>query len=133
MKKTSKWILFIGCIGLLYLLTYLIFIKTSSGDPLFGMIPEVVVYIIPVYFITSIFVEILFTETPNRNLISSVIKALILLLSFLVFGGIYWIFYKYIIVANQLENSFLGSKSDFIFIGLMVFFGIKFSNKLYSK
>lgn len=133
MKRTSKWVLFIACVGLLYLLTYLIFLKTSSGDPLFGMIPEVVVYIIPVYFITSIFIEILVTETPNKNLISSVMKALILLFSFLVFGGIYWIFYQYIIVANQIENSFLGSNSDFIFIGLIVFFGIKFSNKLYSK
>ena len=133
MKRTSKWVLFIAYVGLLYLLTYLIFLKTSSGDPLFGMIPEVVVYIIPVYFITSIFIEILVTETPNKNLISSVMKALILLFSFLVFGGIYWIFYQYIIVANQIENSFLGSNSDFIFIGLIVFFGIKFSNKLYSK
>lgn len=132
MKRTSKWVLFIAYVGLLYLLTYLIFLKTSSGDPLFGMIPEVVVYIIPVYFITSIFIEILVTETPNKNLISSVMKALILLFSFLVFGGIYWIFYQYIIVANQIENSFLGSNSDFIFIGLIVFFGIKFSNKLYS-
>lgn len=132
MKRTSKWVLFIAYVGLLYLLTYLIFLKTSSGDPLFGMIPEVVVYIIPVYFITSIFIEILVTETPNKNLISSVMKALILLFSFLVFGGIYWIFYQYIIVATQIENSFLGSNSDFIFIGLIVFFGIKFSNKLYS-
>ena len=60
-------------------------------------------------------------------------KALILLLSFLAFTVIYWLFYKHIIIANELKNSFIGKNSHFIFIWLMIFFGIKFANKLNFK
>lgn len=133
MKEKLRWIILVVSLAFLYGIAYFIFINTSTGKPIFGIIPEFLAYIVPTYFITSILIEVLLNDIPKNNIKLMLGKALILLLSFLVFTVIYWLFFKNIIIANELENSFIGKNAHFIFIWLMIFFGIKFANKLYSK
>ena len=116
MNKKLRWIILIVSLAFLYVIAYFIFIKTSTGKPIFGEIPEISAYIIPTYFITSILIEILLGDTLNRNVKLIIGKALILLLSFLIFTVIYWLFYKNIIISNELKNTFIGNNSHFIFI-----------------
>lgn len=85
-------------------------------SPFWG-IPEILAYIVPAYFITSILIEVLLNDIPNKNVKLMLGKALILLLSFLAFTVIYWLFYKNIIIANELENTFIGKNSHFILFG----------------
>lgn len=133
MKEKLRWIILVIGLAFLYGIAYFIFINISTGKPIFGVIPEVLAYIVPIYFITSILIEVLINDIPNNNMKLILGKSLILLLYFLAFTVVYWIFYKYIIIANELKKSFIGKNAHFIFIWLMIFFGIKFSNKLYSK
>lgn len=133
MKEKLHWIILVVSLVFLYGIAYFIFINTSTGKPILGGIPEILAYIVPTYFITSFLIEVLLNDIPNKNVKLMLGKALILLISFLAFTVIYWLFYKNIIIANEVENTFFGKNSHFIFIWLMIFFGIKFAKKLYFK
>lgn len=133
MKEKLRWIILVVSLVFLYGIAYFIFINTSTDKPIFGGIPEILAYIVPTYFITSFLIEVLLNDIPNKNVKLMLGKALILLISFLAFTVIYWLFYKNIIIANEVENTFIRKNSHFIFIWLMIFFGIKFAKKLYFK
>lgn len=133
MKEKIRLLILVLSLAFLYGIIYLIFIHTAKGNPIWGVIPEILVYIIPAYFVFSIIIEITMGESPSKNIKISLKKALILLLFFLLCVGFYWLFYKYIIVENHLEVTLIGEKSYLVFIGVMIFFGLRFANKLYSK
>ena len=94
---------------------------------------NILLYLIPVYFITSILIELLIIEAPDRQVKRALLKALLLLSFFILYGVAYWAFNKYIIVANQLEHTFIAENVHLIFLILAIFFGIKFAQKLDSK
>lgn len=133
MNKTIRRLMLFASLACLYGMGFLIYINTSTGQVLFGVIPEFLVYLIFTYFISSILIEIMTGEEPFKNVKVALKKASILLVVFLLYAVTYWLFYKYIIIANHLENTLLGEHSYLIFIFLMVFFGIRFSKKLYLK
>ncbi|EPF71929.1 hypothetical protein [Acinetobacter rudis] len=133
MNKTIRRLMLFASLVCLYGMAFLIYINTSTGLVLFGVIPEFFVYLIFTYFISSILIEIMTGEEPFKNVKVALKKASILLVVFLLYAVTYWLFYKYIIVANHLENTLLGEHSYLVFIFLMVFFGIRFSKKLYLK
>lgn len=133
MSQKIRWILFIVGLALIYGLAYFIFINTNASAPIFGVIPIITLYIIPIYFISSFLIEFTVGTSNPRNLIAAFKKAFILLAFFLILSGIYLLFYKYILIANHIENTFIGKNAYFIFIGVMVFLGMKFGNKVYAK
>lgn len=130
MSRKFRWILLIINLIVVYGLGYFLYINIATGKPIFGVIPEFLVYIICGYFITSILIEVLVGESFS-NIKKSIVKALILLLFFIIFTLIYWLFYKYVILFNELQNTFIGEKSYLVFLMIMIFLGIRFANKLY--
>lgn len=133
MTKKSRWIVLTISLVFIYAIGYFVYINTTTDKLILGVIPEFLVYLISGYFISSILIEILVGESPNRNIKRALIKSLILLLFFISFIVVYWIFYKYIIIANELKNTFIGDNSYLILLMIMIFLGIKFANKLDSK
>lgn len=133
MTKKSRWIVLTISLVFIYAIGYFVYINTTTDKLILGVIPEFLVYLISGYFISSILIEILVGESPNRNIKRALIKSLILLLFFISFIVVYWIFYKYIIIANDLKNTFIGDNSYLILLMIMIFLGIKFANKLDSK
>ena len=67
MNQKLRWIILFVSLAFLYGIAYFIFINTSTGKPIFGVIPEVLAYIVPAYFITSILIEVLLNDIPNKN------------------------------------------------------------------
>lgn len=133
MNKTIRWIILIISVVVIHSIGYLTFLNMATGKPLLGVIPEILLYLIPAYFVTTILIELLLGKEPNRNIKRALIKAIVLLIFFILFGVVYWIFYHYLIFPNQLEHTVIGEKSYLIFLFLMIFCGIKFTNKLYAK
>ena len=133
MNKKARWIILIISLIVVYGLGYFAYINIATGKPFLGVIPEILLYLIPVYFITSILIELLIIEAPDRQVKRALLKALLLLSFFILYGVAYWAFNKYIIVANQLEHTFIAENVHLIFLILAIFFGIKFAQKLDSK
>jgi len=133
MNKKARWIILIISLIVVYGLGYFVYINIATGKPFLGVIPEILLYLIPVYFITSILIELLIIEAPDRQVKRALLKALLLLSFFILYGVAYWAFNKYIIVANQLEHTFIAENVHLIFLILAIFFGIKFAQKLDSK
>lgn len=133
MNKKARWIILIISLIVVYGLGYFVYINIATGKPFLGVIPEILLYLIPVYFITSILIELLIIEAPDRQVKRALLKALLLLSFFILYGVAYWAFNKYIIVANQLEYTFIAENVHLIFLILAIFFGIKFAQKLDSK
>ena len=133
MNKKARWIILIISLIVVYGLGYFVYINIATGKPFLGVIPEILLYLIPVYFITSILIELLIIEAPDRQVKRALLKALLLLSFFILHGVAYWAFNKYIIVANQLEHTFIAENVHLIFLILAIFFGIKFAQKLDSK
>ncbi|WOE33217.1 hypothetical protein [Acinetobacter sp. SAAs470] len=80
MNETIHWIILVVSLAFLYGVAYFIFINTSTGKPIFGIIPEILVYIAATYFITSFFIDALLNDISNKNVKLMLGKALILLL-----------------------------------------------------
>ena len=133
MNKKARWTILIISLIVVYGLGYFVYINIATGKPVLGVIPEILLYLIPVYFITSILIELLIIEAPDRQVKRALLKALLLLSFFILYGVAYWAFNKYIIVANQLEHTFIAENVHLIFLILAIFFGIKFAQKLDSK
>ena len=133
MNKKARWIILIISLIVVYGLGYFAYINIATGKPFLGVIPEILLYLIPVYFITSILIELLIIEAPDRQVKRALLKALLLLSFFILYGVAYWAFNNYIIVANQLEHTFIAENVHLIFLILAIFFGIKFAQKLDSK
>jgi len=133
MNKKARWIILIISLIVVYGLGYFAYINIATGTPLLGVIPEILLYLTPIYFITSILIELLIGEAPHRQVKKAVIKALLLLCFFILFALTYWAFHKYIILENQLEPTFISENAHLIFLMLAIFFGIKFAQKLDSK
>lgn len=133
MNKKARWTILIISLIVVYGLGYFVYINIATGKPFLGVIPEILLYLIPVYFITSILIELLIIEAPDRQVKRALLKALLLLSFFILYGVAYWAFNKYIIVANQLEHTFIAENVHLIFLILAIFFGIKFAQKLDSK
>ncbi|EHU1484297.1 MULTISPECIES: hypothetical protein [Acinetobacter] len=133
MNKKAKLIILIISLPVVYGLGYFIYINIATGKPFLGVIPEMLLYLIPAYFITSILIELLIVEAPNKQIKRALLKASLLLCFFILFGVTYWAFNKYIILANQLEHTFIAENAHLLFLMLAIFLGIKFSQKLDSK
>ena len=133
MNKKARWIILIISLIVVYGLGYFAYINIATGNPILGVIPEILLYLTPIYFITSILIELLIIEAPDRQVKRALLKALLLLSFFILYGVAYWAFNKYIIVANQLEHTFIAENVHLIFLILAIFFGIKFAQKLDSK
>lgn len=133
MNEKFKFIHLIVALALLYGVTYFIFIKSTNGEYFFGFIPQVPVYIITVYFISSILIEITLEKNHVKNLKLSLKKAFILLVALSMYCGIYLLFYKYMITSKHPEGTFFGNITDFIFLFILVFLAIKLSKRLYTS
>jgi len=133
MNKKAKWIILIIGLPVVYGLGYFTYINIATGKPFLGVIPEILLYLIPAYFITSILIELLIGEAPNKQVKRALLKALLLLCFFILFGVTYWAFNKYMILANQLEHTFIAENAHLIFLMLAIFLGIKLAQKLDSK
>lgn len=133
MKKKAKWIILIISLIVIYGLGYFAFINMATGRPFLGVIPEILLYLIPAYFITSFLIELLIGEASERQVKRALLKALLLLCFFILYGVIYWAFNKYIILANQLEHTFIAKNAHLIFLMLAIFLGIKLAQRLDSK
>lgn len=130
-NKKFKYIHLIGSLALLYRLTYLIFIKTTNRNYFFGVIPEILIYVISVYFISCILVEIILEKSHPRNLKIALKNAFILLAFLLMYCGIYLMFHKYVITPKHLEDTFFGNIANFIFLFFMIFSVMRLSKRLY--
>lgn len=67
MNKKARWIILIISLIVVYGLGYFVYINIATGKPFLGVIPEILLYLIPVYFITSILIELLIIEAPDRQ------------------------------------------------------------------
>ncbi|MDC4585388.1 MULTISPECIES: hypothetical protein [Acinetobacter] len=133
MNKKAKWIILIISLPVVYGLGYFAYINIATGKPFLGVIPEMLLYLIPAYFITSILIELLIGDAPNKQVKKALFKALLLLCFFILFAVIYWAFYKYIILSNQLKHTFMAENIHLIFLMLAIFLGIKLAQRLDSK
>lgn len=133
MNKKAKWIILIISLTVVYGLGYFAYINIATGKPFLGVIPEMLLYLTPIYFITSLLIELLTSEAPNRQVKRALFKALLLLCFFILYALTYWAFHKYIILANQLEHTFMAENVHLIFLILAIFLGIKLSQKLDLK
>lgn len=66
MNKKARWIILIISLIVVYGLGYFVYINIATGKPIFGVIPEFLVYIICGYFITSILIEFLVSESSSN-------------------------------------------------------------------
>ena len=133
MHKQKKWGLLVISLISIYAGGYFIFTHTATGQPIAGVIPEILLYLVPAYFISSIFIELLASENETSHIKHAVIKAAVLLSFFLVFTLLYILFYQYVILAYDLKKTLLGQYSDLIFLIPMIFLGIKVAQKLEKK
>lgn len=133
MNKKAKWIILIISLTVVYGLGYFVYINIATGKPFLGEIPEILLYLIPAFFITSLLIELLIGEAPNRQVRKALLKALLLLCFFILYALTYWAFHKYIILANQLQHTFMAENVHLIFPILAIFLGIKLSQKLDLK
>ncbi|WOE33248.1 MULTISPECIES: hypothetical protein [unclassified Acinetobacter] len=133
MNKKAKWIILIISLTVVYGLGYFAYINIATGKPFLGVIPEILLYLTPLYFITSLLIELLIGEVPNRQVKRALLKVLLLLCFFILYALTYWAFHKYIIIANKLEHTFMAENVHLIFLILTIFLGIKFAQKLDSK
>lgn len=67
MNKKAKWIILIISLPVVYGLGYFAYINIATGKPFLGVIPEMLLYLIPAYFITSILIELLIGDAPNKQ------------------------------------------------------------------
>lgn len=133
MNKKAKWIILIISLPVVYGLGYFAYINIATGKPFLGVIPEILLYLIPAYFITSILIELLIGDAPNKQVKKALFKALLLLCFFILFAVIYWAFHKYITLSNQLKHTFMAENIHLIFLMLAIFLGIKLAQRLDSK
>lgn len=133
MNKKAKWIILIISLPVVYGLGYFAYINIATGKPFLGVIPETLLYLIPAYFITSILIELLIGDAPNKQIKKALFKALLLLCFFILFAVTYWAFHKYIILSNQLKHTFMVENIHLIFLMLAIFLGIKLAQRLDSK
>ena len=132
-KKTIKLIVLIISLISIYAGGYFIFTQTATGQPIAGVIPEVIFYIVPGYFISSLLIELLAGENEKSHIKYAMIKAAVLLGFFLGFALLYILFHQYVILAFDLKETLLGQYSDLIFLIPMIFLGIKVAQKLERK
>ena len=129
MTKKYKWSVLVAGLTLLYGLAYFIFTQTATGKPFWGAIPEVFIYLFPVYFISSLFIEMTLAESYLRKLTLAFQKSCRLLIFLILYAGIYSLFSKYIFVPYQLKDSLWGDIADMTLLFFMVFFIMKLVNK----
>ena len=132
-NKTIKLVVLIISLISIYAGGYFIFTQTATGQPIAGVIPEVIFYIVPGYFMSSILIELLAGENEKSHIKCAMIKAAVLLGFFLVFALFYILFYQYVILAFDLEQTLLGQYSDLIFLIPIIFLGIKIAQKFEKK
>ena len=133
MSKKVRWIILLISVPLVYGLGYFTYTNIATGQPFLGVIPEMLLYLIPAYFITSILVELLINDTPHKQVKNALFRALLLLCFFILFAVTYLAFHKYVILTNQLEHTFIAENAHLIFVMLAIFLGIKLAQRLDSK
>ena len=52
MNKKARWIILIISLIVVYGLGYFAYINIATGNPILGVIPEILLYLTPIYFIT---------------------------------------------------------------------------------
>ena len=125
-NKTMRWVvLSISLVGI-YGLGYFTYIHIATGQPVAGIIPEIVLYILPVYFVTSLLIEFLLGESSYSHFKRAVMNATLWLVFIILVALLYLIFFQYLISDYALQHTWLGEYGHLIFIFLLTFVGIKF-------
>lgn len=129
-NKSLKFIcLIISLIGI-HAIGYFSFKHFATGQPIAGGIPEIMLYIVPAYFVTTLLIEFFIREASARDLKRTVPRAALLLSFFVISALLYVAFYHYIILAYTLQHNPIGQYSDLIFLIIMIFGGMKLAQKL---
>lgn len=129
MLKKYRWLVLVVGLTLLYGLAYFIFKQTATGEAFGGVIPEFIIYLLPVYFMSSLWVELILAEGPAKHLGLALKKALMLLGMLMLYAVIYFLFSHYVVVPFQLKDSLWDTIANLTLLFLFVFCLMKAAQK----